>query len=422
MAKVPVSLSPLLLIALLALSSCGGTQSKTPPKQPTFTVLYSFTGGTDGAIPNATVVRDASGNLYGTTQHGADLSCNVSLQPGCGTVFRLDNAGKVTALYTFPGGSRVNGSGLVLDENGNLYGSADPGLGHGFVYELGTSGTFTELYNFTGGSDGDLPGNLLLRDAVGNLYGTTQLGGGSNDPLCPNSQGCGTVFGITFAGQYQVLYRFLDNADGAVPQGVIRDGAGNLFGVTSQGGQGCQPINGCGTIFKIDPLLNKTTLYAFIGGNDGSTPLGNLVLDSAGNLYGVANAGGDLTCPYNGGGGCGVVFKLDPNGVLSVLYAFHGANDGYAPISLTTDAAGNVYGMTQGAPNANPCGAIFKLDTQGKLTYLHILNGNTEGCGPVGGLVQDGAGNLYGTAGSGGYLGNPSVCFNGCGTVFKIEP
>jgi uncharacterized repeat protein (TIGR03803 family) len=413
------------VMTCLALSSCSGSQSSTqppPPPAPVFSVLYSFTGAFDGANPNGPIVRDAQGNLYGTTQFGADLNCNISLHPGCGTVFRLDTTHQVTALYTFSGGTLQHGAGVVLDTNGNLYGSASPGLGFGLLYRLDPNGNFTDLYDFAGGSDGNLPASNLLRDGSGNIYGATVLGGGSTDPLCPNGQGCGTLFELVPSGQYKIVYSFLNNSDGSGPQGIIRDKAGNLFGPTAQGGQGCVSISGCGTIFKVDVSGNKTTLYMFKGGSDGSTPSGLLAVDSIGNLYGITAAGGDLTCPYNRGAGCGVVFKVDTHGVETVLHAFHGGSDAFAPVSIMVGAGGNLYGTTAGGPNASPCGAIFELDTLGKLSYLHTLNGNSEGCGPVGGLVEDSAGDLYGVTALGGSVSNPNVCYNGCGTVFEIKP
>jgi uncharacterized repeat protein (TIGR03803 family) len=418
-AKVRKSALALVSAACLTLPLC---QLSLSAQAPTFTLLYSFTGGADGANPTtATMVRDARGNLYGTTQFGADVNCNVSLHPGCGTVFRLDTSGNLTALHTFGGGALgLTSSGLVLDGKGDLYGTAGGGLGQGLVFEVAKNGTYTELYNFAGGSDGDLPTGNLFRDGAGNLYGTTLLGGGSKDPLCPNSEGCGTVFELGPTDRYKVLYFFRNNADGAEPNIVIRDRMGNLFGATFEGGKGC--LSGCGTIFKLDASGKKTVLHIFTGGKDGSSPSESLVMDSAGNLYGTTSAGGDLACPYNGGSGCGVVFKLDTKGVLKVLHAFRGGSDGTVPVSVTLDAAGNLYGTTQSGPNANTCGTVFKLDARGKLTNLHNIAGGAEGCGPVGALVRDTAGNLYGATVLGGYFGNPSICLNGCGTLFKIRP
>jgi len=369
------------------------------------------------------MVRDAEGNLYGTTMLGADVSCNQSLHPGCGTAFRLSPAGKLTALHTFEGGSLgLASSGVVRDANGNLYGTAGGGLDYGLVFEIAANGTYMDLYNFAGGSDGNLPSGNLVADADENLYGTTLLGGGSNDPLCPNGEGCGTVFELGPTDKYRVLYSFRNHADGAEPNSLIRDSAGNIYGATLHGGKGCVPVSGCGTIFKLDASGKKTVLHKFTGGKDGSTPSGNLVLDSAGNLYGTTSAGGDLKCPYNGGAGCGVVFKINTKGVEIVLHAFQGGSDGNVPVSVVLDAAGNLYGTTQSGPNANTCGTVFKLDARGNLINLHKIAGGSEGCGPIGALLRDAAGNLYGATALGGYLGNPSICLNGCGTVFKVKP
>jgi uncharacterized repeat protein (TIGR03803 family) len=421
MANVRMSTLALGLTACLAFFLFPGLLSA---QAPTFTVLYAFTGNADGANPSAaTMVQDGRGNLYGTTMLGADVSCNQSLHPGCGTAFRLSAAGKLTALHTFEGGSLgLASSGVIRDAEGNLYGTAGGGLDYGLVFEVAPNGTYEELYNFAGGSDGNLPSGNLVGDADGNLYGTTLLGGGSADPLCPNGEGCGTVFELGPTGKYKVLYAFRNHSDGAEPNGLIRDKSGNIFGATLHGGKGCVPVSGCGTIFKLDPAGKKTVLHVFTGGKDGSTPAGNLVLDSAGNLYGTTSAGGDLKCPYDGGAGCGVVFKIDTRGVETVLHAFHGGSDGNVPVSVVLDVAGNLYGATQSGPHTNTCGTVFKLDTRGKLTNLHNLVGVPDGCGPVGALLLDAAGNLYGATALGGYLGNPEICLNGCGTVFKVKP
>ena len=370
------------------------------------------------------MANDAQGNLYGTTMFGADLTCNDSLHPGCGTVWRLDTAGNLTVLHTFTGGAQDNGAiaGLVLDGNGNLYGGAGDHQESGVVFALTQNGVLTVLYDFA--SSGEWPNGSLLRDAAGNLYGTTLFGGGSNDPSC-GGQGCGTVFELGLTGQHTVLYSFGDNVDGTQPYSVTRDGAGNFFGATYHGGgQGCVGVLGCGTSFKLDATGKKTVLYAFKGGNDGSTPSGDLMLDSAGNLYGTTSAGGDQACPYNGGAGCGVVFKIDTQGVETVLHAFHGGDDGNVPASVIMDTAGNLYGTTQSGPNGGICGTVFKLDASGNLTNLHSFpnEGVPDGCNPVGTLVQDSAGNLYGTTGLGGDESNAYICLKGCGTVFKVKP
>jgi uncharacterized repeat protein (TIGR03803 family) len=414
MPKLRISALVSVSAALLALASCGG-KSQVSQSQPAFSVLYSFTYGADGANPSTkTMVRDAQGNLYGTTQLAGNTNCNVSLHPGCGTVFRLDTTGILTPLHIFTGGAfDVGGSsGLIQDAGGNLYGTGADSFGNGLVFKVDKNGMYTVFYDFAGGSDGYLPTGYLLPDRTGNIYGTTLEGGVSTDPLCP--QGCGTVFELDPTGLHTVVYSFLDNSDGAAPNSLIRDIAGNLYGATWNGGQGCPQLAGCGTIFELDTSGNKTVLHYFTGGADGSTPNGSLALDSAGNLYGTAQAGGDRTCPYNGGAGCGVIFKLHPNGDETVLHAFHGGPDGNVPVAVVLDAAGNLYGTTQSGPNTSVCGTVFKLDSKGNLTNLHNFDSaGSDGCFPGGTLIQDTLGNLYGSTTNGGS--------NGDGTLFTVK-
>jgi len=267
-------------------------------------VLYSFSGGADGAIPLAGLVRDSAGNLYGTTEHGGDLTCGSGV--GCGTVFKLDKTDKETVLYSFINGA--DGSepvaGVILDKAGNLYGTTQYGgpFSSGTVFKVDTTGKETVLYTFTGGrggKDGYFPEGLI-GDAAGNLYGITQFGGNFS---------FGTVFKLDGTGKETVLYRFTGGADGVYPAaGVIADAAGNLYGTTQYGGSVNCFGDGCGTVFKLDKTGKETVLYSFTGGTDGASPVAGLVRDSAGNLYGTATFGGDPLCS----GGCGVVFKIAP--------------------------------------------------------------------------------------------------------------
>ncbi len=195
--------------------------------------------------------------------------------------------------------------------------------------------TYSVLYSFKGGADGQVPMGSLIRDAAGNLYGTTFTGG------VPDR---GTVFKLDSTGNETVLYTF-SGADGGNPfAGMIRDAAGNLYGTTGNGGVfTCYGIpGGCGTVFKLDPTGTLTVLHSF-DGSDGSGPFAGLVYDNEGNLYGTTAQGGDLTC--DGGNTCGVVFKLDKKGVLTVLHTFTGGADGNNPsATLIRDAGGNLYG------------------------------------------------------------------------------
>jgi uncharacterized repeat protein (TIGR03803 family) len=335
------------------------------------TVLYRFTGGSDGGSPQASLVRGAGGNLYGTASTGGDLNC---LPPaGCGTVFKLSKGGKFTVLHTFTGAADggVPYGGLIGDGRGNLYGSAYvggdlnscPPDGCGVLFKLDRTGRQTILHTFTG-SDGTSPsyGTLLL-DKTGVLYGSAS-GGGKNGSGCLG--GCGVVFKVDKTNKETTLYRFPGGARGANPRGsLIRDRSGNIYGVTQRGGDfACEPKRGCGTVFKLSKGGKETTLYRFKGGPDGQYPNPGLVRDSSGNLYGTTRLGGDSSCAQQG---CGTVFKLDQAGRETVLHAFTGGSDGDSPFSagLLSDTAGNLYGTTLSGGDltcgAYGCGVVFEI-------------------------------------------------------------
>jgi len=265
---------------------------------------------------------DTAGNLYGTTPFGG-----ASGQAGSGTVFKLDTSSNLTVLHNFTGSDGANPqAGLVMDKAGNLYGTTvfggqPGGGGSGTVFKLDTSLNLTVLHSFTPGSDGQEPYAGLIMDAAGNLYGTTRAGGSSTSSNCQGTAlgGCGTVFKLDTSGNETVLYSFKGGDDGAVPYaGLVMDALGNLYGTTNQGGSGpCTGANavliGCGTVFKLDTSGNETVLHSFTGGSGGAFPRndGRLVMDAAGNLYGTTAQGGSGPCGNLGGlGGCGTVFKL----------------------------------------------------------------------------------------------------------------
>jgi uncharacterized repeat protein (TIGR03803 family) len=299
-------------------SGCGvgcGTVFKVDKLGKT-TVLYEFTGGADGGTPSGNLIEDADGNLYGATFWGGNLSgCFTN---GCGVLFKLDRFGSETALYTFSGkadGANPNG-GLVRDAEGNFYGTAADGgdtscyLGCGTAFKLDSNGGFTVLHSFTAGAGGSGPTAGLIRDVKGNLYGTTA--GGGSFSTCP--AGCGTVFKLDAAGRQTVLYRFKGGRDGVDPvPGLIRDAAGDLYGTTSGGGDlKCTDGvgSGCGVVFKLDAAGKETVLHRFKG-MDGDSPAASLARDANGNLYGTTFFGGDLNCGPSRIG-CGVVFKITP--------------------------------------------------------------------------------------------------------------
>jgi uncharacterized repeat protein (TIGR03803 family) len=272
------------------------------------TVLHNFDGILDGAWPYGGVVRDASGNLYGTTYLGGN--------GGCGVVFKIDALSKETILHRFAGGS--DGchawARLTRDSLGRFYGTTTYGGPHdaGVVYTVDPAGNEKVLYAFTGGADGARPFSSVTRDSDGHLYGTASLGG---------KYGFGAVYKLNPSGKETVLYSFRNDTDGTGLQagGVVRDASGNLYGTSDGGGRG-----GYGVAYKLDASGNFTVLHAFTGGRDGGWPTG-LVLDSAGNLYGTAWYDGNPYC------GMGVVYKIGLAGQGSVIYRFTGGADGEAP-------------------------------------------------------------------------------------------
>jgi len=389
-----------------------------------YKVLYAFWGsnqghGGDGEAPRARLVRDAAGNLYGTTLRGGSCGGGGT----CGTVFKVDKSGKETVLHMFMrhGDGTYPDAGLLLDATGNLYGTTPTGgsattcgnSGCGTVFKVDTSGTESVLYNFVGPPDGADPEAGLIRDAMGNLYGTTAGGGAA---------GYGTVFKIDASGTETVLYSFTGPPDGAYPYaGLAMDASGNLYGTTREGGTGqcTQPGNGvgCGTIFKLDTTGTESVLYSFAGPPDGGNPYAGLIMDAKGNLYGATSEGGSGQCKQSGNVvGCGTIFKLDTTGTESVLYSFSGAPDGAYPYAgLVMDAKGNLYGTTEGGGSSGGgYGTAFKVNKVGEETVLHTFTGRSDGASPFGGLIRDAKGNLYGTA---AYQGA-----HGRGVVFKITP
>ena len=331
----------------------------------------------------------------------------------------ISKAQTLTPLYEFQGGADGGGSnGVIRDFAGNLYGTTVAGgkTIFGTVFKLDPSGVKTILHNFTGGTDGGEPHGMLVRDARGNLYGTTEFGGDINVQCGGGMQGCGVVFKINPSGQETVLYRFRGKEDGGQPlAGLTKDSSGNLYGTTAGGGKsGCQYVAvGCGVVFKIDSDNQFTVLHRFSGGTDSGMPEPRLVLDSSGNIYGSTTG--------VGAGSQGTIFKLDGTGHETVLLTFAGTNGSQPYGSLAIDGHGNVYGATYGGGNLNDCssgfgcGIVFKLKPDGQEPILVVFNGGPGGARPVAGLIRDNKGNLYGTAVEGGDQSNQGV-------VFKVAP
>ena len=393
-------------------------------------VVHSFTGGNDGIDPAATLAADSVGNLYGTTVSGGTGTLCTN---GCGTVFELSPVAggkwKEKVLYSFAGGSDGKNpyGGVILDSKGDLYGTTVSGGsggtcsgdGCGVVFLLSKSGNHwveTVMYNFTGGKDGFGPGGALVFDSVGNLYGTTPDGG--NLHKC-NGEGCGVVYQISpirgGGWKQTVLHTFTGGTDGAVGSlgSLLIDKTGNIFGIAELGGDSsCQ----CGTVYKLALVSGQwkfKTLHAFTGLPDAGFPYGGVIEDSKSNLYG--------TTYYGGASGQGSVFKLAKSAgkyTESVLYSFTGGSDGGSPTTtLMFDAKGNLYGTTSAGGDSNEDGVVFKLTPKsgGKWSEstVHRFGEGSDGRNPYYGLVSDKAGHLFGTTAIGG---------SGNGVVFELTP
>ena len=399
-------------------------------------VLYNFCSVTnciDGVAPNGGLTLDNAGNLYGTTVGGGGVGdCPPA---GCGTVFKLTlNQGKWTEQVLYGFTSPPN-AGLVSDKHGNIYGTTNlDGTGQYCPFDFGGCGTVFELishngkwtkkilYSFCSAQncvDGDGPVAGLMIDKAGNLYGTTAAGGASG---C-GGPGCGTVFELTHKnGNWteSTLYAFTSGKDGDTPFGGLTiDSSGNLYGTTIEGGgSGCGGA-GCGTIFELVRNNGKWTenvLHALTG-KDGQHPQASLVFDSRGNLYGTAAYGGLYTCNHVT---CGTAFELTLKGgkwTEKVLRSFNGTSDGAYPTGLTFDTTGKLYGATYGG-GAYGYGTVFELLLDhGRWTEKVLHNfppGGRDGTNPES-LILGTAGKLYGTALQGGD-------HNNSGAVFEVTP
>jgi uncharacterized repeat protein (TIGR03803 family) len=385
----------------------------------TYEVLYSFTGGADGAFPQGSLIRDSSGNLYGTTV-GTGIGGTLA-----GSVFKLSAGGKFTPLFNFGASNAGPSESLVRDSAGNLFGTTyEGGQGNGTVFKLDRKNNFSVIYNFPGGASGAGPVVFAL-DPAGNLYG--EAGGGSYYCDGADHVGCGLVFKLDPSGNETVLHAFKDGKKGSSPGGgLLRDAAGNLYG-TTRGSFNPYSV----VVFELDPAGHETVLYRFNrkGQGNGPAPNGDLIQDAAGNFYGTTFWGGSQAGICKGYGPCGLVFKLDPNNNETVLYTFVGQADGFNPVGgLVMDSAGNLYGTTRhGGVFSNTCGVgcgvVFKLDPSGKETVLYSFTGGADGFWPYAGLTMDASGNLYGTTSRGGN-NNDCLVYSevGCGVLFKIKP
>ena len=387
----------------LAFALVLGAVANPSAQSENFKIVHNFLGSSDGGYPLAGLTIDSAGNLYGTASDDGSSAA--------GLVFKFNPHGKETVLYNFAGGtdgSRPESS-LLRDATGNLYGTTFSGgvSNAGTVFKVTAKGKETVLYSFAGTTDGGSPIAGLARDSAGNLYGTTTLGGA-------NSQG--TVFELVRptnkGGQWQevVLHNFGQSTDGTTPiGGVTLNATGNLYGTTSTGGQ-----YGYGTIFQLTTSKSGWTeqiLYDFQMADDGGTPYAGLVMDGSGNLYGGATSGGKRAG--------GTIFKLTPSSKgwkFHVVYALSGWVISGPFRNLFVDGAGNIYGTTH-CDGVNEAGTAFRLTPSGKgwaYHALHVFTGGKDGLYAFTNLVLDSAGDVFGTTNMGGT--------NGHGVLFKIKP
>jgi uncharacterized repeat protein (TIGR03803 family) len=411
-----------LLVATIPvlLTFASSTQADAKKHGPPPYQTYVFQGGTDGARPNAGVVANSSGVLFGTTvEGGGGVGCK---KIECGTVFQAAPTASgftESVIYRFGGGAdgaHPNAS-LVIDGSGTLYGTTQNGgntacrLGCGTVFKLTPSPSGyvkTTLYMFQG-SDGAYPSTTLLAGASGTLFGTA--GGGAT--------GNGIVFELVPSGSnytYVVLYNFAGGTDGSGPNDIIADASGNLYGTTYGGGAGC------GTAFRLTrgaSSYTESVLYSFHNGGDGCNPAGSIAMDQHGAIYGITVYGGDTSCLFNIG--CGVAFSLTPSGSTyqkQNIFVFPGTSEGSVnPLSgLIIDAHGTLFGTTSAVffRRKYP-GSVYELVPQasGKYSvgFFQELNGNIINAG----VTETPSQVLYGTT----YEGGGGACHRGCGEIYS---
>jgi uncharacterized repeat protein (TIGR03803 family) len=385
-------------------------------------VLYIFQGGSDGSRPNGPLVSDASGNLYGTTLYGGSDRCPM----GCGTVFELSldehDGWTETVLYRFTGGTDGQNpyGGLLLDGQGNLYGttlgaggSCAPRCGSAFELSPGTERwTITVLHAFKGGKDGgDLVGGLSA-DSAGNLYGSSLRFG---------PKGSGTTFRLSRSGNgwaLKTLRAFGDDQHGSSPQGplIVNPAGTTIYGAASYGGS-----DGYGLIYSLtlnsEGQWTEKLPHVFPGGKGGGNPIFGLSTDSAGNLYGIAtNTAKNLNLVYQ------LSSTSQGKWMERTIYRFNYLSSGQpdsAGGNVFVDQAGDVFGFGGGGSGGK--GTIYKLSQPGGKwteTLLYSFVGTSGGVLPWGPPIMDGDGNLYGVTVEGG-----SGCSgDGCGVVFEFTP
>jgi uncharacterized repeat protein (TIGR03803 family) len=386
----------------------------TLPAPAQLTTLASFdkTDGRDPGWPASPFVQGTNGNLYGTTIAGG---ANDE-----GTVFEISPAGKLVTLYSFcsqPSCSdgAIPNAGLLQALDGNLYGTTNAGGRNnlGTIFEITPKGKLTTIYYFcsqSGCSDGANPSAGLVQGSDGNFYGTTAVGG---------SFGVGIVFKITKEGVLTTLASF-DGSNGQGPAfgSLIQATDGNFYGTTLVGGANasCGDTRGCGTIFRMTPHGELTSLYSFCtqpNCTDGFELYGGLVQGANGNFYGITTLGG--------ANDYGTVYELARSGEFRTLHSFDSSDGAYPEAALIQGTDGNFYGTTSGGGANGDRGTVFQITPAGTLTTLYNFcsqSNCSDGTGPFESLIQATNGEFYGTTFAGGLSSN---CIGGCGTAFSLS-
>jgi len=428
-------------IASIVAIFCVATAVASPGQ--TFTVVTSF-DGKNGDKANGPLVQGANGNIYGITAYGGAHNSNQFCTGyGCGTVFEVTPAGKLTTIYNFCSQKQcadgATPSALVLGTNGNFYGTTlsggannvdiCQGSGCGTFFEITPEGNLTTLLSFCAQQNcADGTAYTLVQAINGNFYGAGGGGISNHNAGCPT--GCGTIVEITPKGKLTTLYSFCPGTtctDGQFPQSVMQASNGRFYGVTHSGG-----TTGLGNVFKLTADGKLTNLHSFCPNypdcSDGAYPYGMLAQAADGNFYGTTSGYG-----VNNGG---TVFEITPSGKLRTLYNFcsqTNCTDGYNPLDgLVQGTDGNLYGTTRLGGNYNNglcifpygCGTAFAMTPAGKLTTLYSFCSQTnctDGAYPIPALMQATNGILYGLADKGGADFQGCIAGGGCGDVFNLS-
>jgi uncharacterized repeat protein (TIGR03803 family) len=381
------------------------TEALEPRWTPSLIALASLLDGPQGVAPYSTLIQDSNGNLFGTTFGGNPV--------GDGTVFEVDpTSGKITTLAVFTGSNGANPEGgLVMDSNGNLFGTTSAGgtNNEGTIFEIPSGGTLKTLFNFSGANGSNPSNETLLLDSNGNLFGTTRNGGPG---FTTHQTGNGTVFELPKGSSALLTLASFSGGNGSLPfAGLVADSKGDLFGTTALGG-----TNNDGTVFEVQAGTNSLISLASFTGLNGASPECSLMIDTAGNLMGTTTSGGTS----NGG----VIFQLGAgSGTINPLASFSPSVDGWFPRGgLVEDAFGNFFGTTlYGGMLFNPSspysgyGAVYEYSSStNTLAPISLFTGGSDGGNPSAGLLMDSSGNLFGAATGGG----PENL--GYGTVFEV--